>query len=325
MGFCEIPGDCSCPRNTKGSCTITCGGMIQCNNDGYPCFVECIGEQACISSTIIGPVKSALSVNCIGDTSCEGSMAVFGEVSSDVSITCNGFTSCKGTMVNFGTRTNSIACNGEPDSCDALIVNLQHNAHVTPGNSFKCTGLYCPATIPANFNNVNGPQGAMCRTEGNCGCDTGKGSTECDVTCDGGLKACSLGTITCNPNYDCVVNCLAENSCENSLIEGPMNGKLTVNCIGAKSCGGSTVFDGTLGTDMIIKCDGREACKGSVAYNFGSGIGELACIGVPDSCQGGASFQVPTGPNAAFSCVGSNCPSNVPSDFNNRAAFTPLF
>merc|ERR1712087_560303 len=95
--------------------------------------------------------------------------------------------------------------------------------------------------------------------------------------------------------------------------------------IGAKSCGGSTVFDGTLGTDMVIKCDGREACKGSVTYNYGSGIGELACIGTPDSCQGGATFKVGTGPNAAFSCIGSNCPSNVPGDFNNRAAFTPLF
>eukprot|EP01083_Nonionella_stella_P187935 691653_1 len=72
---------CACPVGHIGSCKLICEGtpdackdvQIECNNDGYPCIVDCIASNACSSNTIInGPKRNSLTVNCLGKKSCEG-------------------------------------------------------------------------------------------------------------------------------------------------------------------------------------------------------------------------------------------------------------
>ncbi len=72
---------CSCPQGHLGECNIICDGasdackdtIIDCNNNGYPCNIQCFGETSCSGGSIInGPVNGALNVICMGDKSCEG-------------------------------------------------------------------------------------------------------------------------------------------------------------------------------------------------------------------------------------------------------------
>merc|ERR1719464_2591546 len=55
--LCTDPGPCECPAGTPAPCHITCDGTdackdaaISCNNDGFPCSIDCIGMKACASS-----------------------------------------------------------------------------------------------------------------------------------------------------------------------------------------------------------------------------------------------------------------------------------
>eukprot|EP00485_Elphidium_margaritaceum_P013187 CAMPEP_0202685300 /NCGR_PEP_ID=MMETSP1385-20130828/1052_1 /ASSEMBLY_ACC=CAM_ASM_000861 /TAXON_ID=933848 /ORGANISM="Elphidium margaritaceum" /LENGTH=954 /DNA_ID=CAMNT_0049339615 /DNA_START=49 /DNA_END=2913 /DNA_ORIENTATION=+ len=165
---CDNAGDCGCPYGTAGQCTITCSvgtdackdGTIKCNNDGYPCIVNCLSGSACAGSAhITGPRGASLSVNCLGGQSCEGSVQIDGSVSTDVSVVCDGSQACKGSMaVAYGLGSNSLQCNGSPDACVGMSAGsfvLPSNAHTTIGVAFQCSGQ-CPPDAPASFSNIIG-------------------------------------------------------------------------------------------------------------------------------------------------------------------------
>ena len=152
-------GTCGCPAGTLGICTITCGGqdgckaaIIDCNNDGFPCIVDCIAEQACSGATgIIGPKDGSLRVNCLGEKSCEGSLVVDAEKGTDLIVLCDGLTSCKQATFNFGSGEGMVQCNGLPDSCIQAAFNLLPNAYQLDGAAFSCVGEQCPLDAPEPF------------------------------------------------------------------------------------------------------------------------------------------------------------------------------
>jgi len=331
---CMDPGPCECPAGTMAPCHITCDGndackdaAISCNNDGFPCSIDCIGMKACASSTFVGPVGSPLTASCLGEHSCEGNVNFNGQASTDVSITCNGMTSCKGTSrFNFGTGAASLGCHGDPDSCQGSRVVLPSNAIDTPGMAFMCQGLFCPANTPTPFSNLVGSAEVTCTGAGACSCPLGLQDT-CTINCMGaaGGDACKDGLIECNNDgFDCFVNCMDFEGCSgSSVIMGPVGGSLTVQCVGDKSCEGGLSINGEVGRDLSVVCQGPEACKGNAQLNFGSGAGAVWCNGASDTCLG-ASFNLPVDaeitPGASFSCQGDFCPPNAPAPFSNVAA-----
>eukprot|EP01084_Bolivina_argentea_P188461 324436_1 len=163
--ICVDSEPCACPIGHIGECLITCDGvsnpdvckdaLIECNNDGFPCIVNCISQNSCSgSASIFGPANSALTVNCMGTKSCEGALQINAELGTDTSVLCDGTTSCKGTQFNFGAGINKVECNGSPDACKSSIWNLLPNARVTAGTAFECKGNTCPSNVPEPFNNA---------------------------------------------------------------------------------------------------------------------------------------------------------------------------
>eukprot|EP01084_Bolivina_argentea_P015100 28246_1 len=147
---CNDVGPCACPPGANEACQITCighpdackDGIIACNSDGFDCVVNCMSEQACSGSTeIIGPRGASLTVNCMGPKACEGSTVINAVESTDVTVFCEGSAACKGSVeVHFGSGTGSIYCNGDPDSCEGIVLNVQD----IPGAAFSCNGAHCP-------------------------------------------------------------------------------------------------------------------------------------------------------------------------------------
>jgi len=161
---CDTAGDCACPPGLQGTCTINCigevdackDGIIECNNDGYDCIVNCMAYEACGgASSIMGPADSPLTVNCIGDKSCEGAFTVNGETGTDLTAVCQGPEACKGNAIfNFGYGAGSVVCPGSsPDTCLGAVFNLHPESPTGPGISFSCTGNACPPDAPASFRN----------------------------------------------------------------------------------------------------------------------------------------------------------------------------
>jgi len=150
--LCDGPGgNCACPAGTRGTCTINCDqdaaackdALIECNNPGYDCVVNCLDTQACAGSAkIMGPEGGKLDVNCVGGQACEGSTIIDGSTSTDVTVQCSGGTSCKGsTQVMFGTGHASMTCLGRPTSCQGMMeVSINKNQVA----SYNCVGVYCP-------------------------------------------------------------------------------------------------------------------------------------------------------------------------------------
>lgn len=326
FALCMEPGDCSCPSGTIGTCTLTCGGtagckdgLIECNNDGYPCVINCDAEQACTGSSSVDGGHSEVTLNCQGETACE-SLQVNAE--NDLNVVCTGMQSCKNAMLNYGEGVGRLSCTGAPDSCIGVAINLPYGFTNLPKVSFACFGPFCPQSAPSAFSNVyNGAQAVKCVNTGDCGCIPG--TTEvCVINCEDGGDACKDGIISCNNDgYECVVNCLSENACSGSArIMGPANAALTVNCEGGASCDGDTHF-GAIGgtiTDMSVFCNGLESCGGDLTFNYGTGRGRLQCNS-PDACMGRGSFNsiaVET-PGASFECHGPNCKAFAPEPFVN--------
>ena len=159
---CGESGDCGCPFGTKGECTITCDGaddackdgMIECNNDGFDCTVNCLAGSSCAGAAIInGPVGGRLTVNCLGSQSCEGSVVINNHEGTDTAILCEGGQSCKGSVVfNFGAGQSTVACNGHPDACQGgAEFALLPGSESMSGAAFQCTGPLCPSYAPAPF------------------------------------------------------------------------------------------------------------------------------------------------------------------------------
>jgi len=216
-------------------------------------------------------------------------------------------------------------CNGDPDSCQGVVINLPSNAYDTPGMAFQCNGLFCPSYAPPAFSNMVGAAEMFCSGPGGCSCPVGLRDT-CTLNCGGapGGDACKDGLVECNNDgFDCIVNCMDFESCSGATsIMGPAGGALTVQCLGDKSCEGSLSVNGEMGTDVIAVCEGPEACKGSAQFNFGSGRGAVWCNGGVDACLG-ATFNLPVNaemtPGLAFSCQGAFCPQSAPAPFSNIA------
>eukprot|EP01083_Nonionella_stella_P192439 711348_1 len=320
------PTPCACPIGHVGECHIQCEGqsldackdsLIECNNNGYPCYVTCMMQNSCSGSTsIMGPANGKLVVNCIGDKSCEGSVQFNAETGTDFTANCDGMTSCKGASFNLGKGVSTVACNGDPDACLSSFWNLLPGARTMTGAAFECVGQSCPINVPEPFSNVVGAPLGGCKDQGNCACEPGM-NEPCHLACDGTSDSCKDGLIECNSDgFDCIIDCISMNSCAGSTtIIGPSGASLTVNCIGAKSCEGSVTVEAIDTTQTEINCRGNEACKGSgVVINFGNGMNSVSCSGQPDACKD-AQFNVPAGA-LSFSCRGSNCPVE-PASFKN--------
>eukprot|EP01084_Bolivina_argentea_P203140 347001_1 len=338
--ICDLKGPCSCPVGHRGRCTIICEGkdpdackdtIIECNNDGYPCVVNCFGLNACAgSSSVMGPAGSSLEVNCLGEKSCEGATQFNGEAGTDMRVACDGMTSCKGVQFNFGSAVSLIECNGEPDSCIGAVFNLLPHARTTPGAAYSCQGSFCPEVgtfAPEPFSNVVPGPASGCNDVGSCGCVPGA-NEPCDITCDGYPDACKDGIISCNSDgFACVVNCMSEQACAGSAeIIGPKGASLTVHCKGMKACEGSTVINAMDSTDVTVVCQGGEACKGNMEVNFGYGKAAVYCHGDPDSCEGAVFNLLPdaaTIAGAGFSCTGARCPADAPPSFSNGGVPVP--
>lgn len=130
--------------------------MVRCNNDGFPCEVNCAGEKACTSTTIEGPVGGALVAMCAGEFSCEGNIKVNGASGTDMAVHCDGMTSCKGhAVLEYGIGRATLNCNGDPDSCQGVVINLPSNAYDIQGMAFQCNGLFCPSYAPPAFRFVD--------------------------------------------------------------------------------------------------------------------------------------------------------------------------
>ncbi len=113
---------------------------IECNNDGYDCYVTCMMENSCSGATNIrGPVNGALSVTCYGDKSCEGNTHFDASMGTHFTENCDGMTSCK------------VACNGDPDSCLSSFWNLLPGARSMQGAAIEFIGQFCPINTPEPF------------------------------------------------------------------------------------------------------------------------------------------------------------------------------
>eukprot|EP01084_Bolivina_argentea_P144732 253856_1 len=161
---CSDVGNCGCPYGTKGTCTITCDGttdackdgLIECNNPGYDCFLNCLSGSGCAGAAyILGPEQGNLQVSCLGENSCEGSVVFDASNGKDLIVVCDGPQACKGSVnFKFGNRRGAVACNGLPDSCSGgAEFTFLPNAQTTPGISFECSGQNCPAN-PTPFSNA---------------------------------------------------------------------------------------------------------------------------------------------------------------------------
>merc|ERR1719356_464244 len=178
---CTMPGPCECPAGTQAPCHITCDGVdgckdavVRCNNDFFPCVVDCFGDKACASTTIEGPAGAPLTTMCNGEFSCEGNMKVNGVSGTDMAVHCEGMTSCKGhTVLEYGVGRATLHCNGEPDSCQGVVINLPSNAFDLPGMAWQCNGLFCPSYAPAAFSNMAGSAEMYCSSPGSCSCPAG--------------------------------------------------------------------------------------------------------------------------------------------------------
>ena len=141
--------------NVRCSCEGVDGckdAVVRCNNDFFPCEVNCVGEKAWASTTIEGPAGAALTAMCTGEFSCEGNIKVNGAAGTDMSVHCDGMTSCKGhAVLEYGVGRASLNCNGDPDSCQGVVINLPSNAYDLQGMAFQCNGLFCPAYAPPAF------------------------------------------------------------------------------------------------------------------------------------------------------------------------------
>jgi len=214
-------------------------------------------------------------------------------------------------------------CNGDPDSCQGVVINLPSNAYDIQGMAFQCNGLFCPSYAPPAFSNMVGAAEMFCSGPGSCSCPQGLRDT-CTLNCAGapGGDACKDGLIECNNDgFDCIVNCMDFESCAGATsIMGPAGGALTVQCLGDKSCEGSFAVNGEMGTDLTAVCQGPEACKGSAQFNFGSARGAVWCNGGVDTCLG-ATFNLPANADQmrgfSFSCQGPYCPADAPAPFSN--------
>merc|ERR1740123_897253 len=103
----------------------------------------------------MGPANAALTVNCLGTQSCEGSVVMNNREGTDTTISCAGSQSCRGAVsYSVGSRAAVIECTGAPDSCQGgNRFILPHGLESAPGASFSCTGSNCPANAPAPFSN----------------------------------------------------------------------------------------------------------------------------------------------------------------------------
>eukprot|EP01083_Nonionella_stella_P225349 801251_1 len=324
------PQPCVGTLGHKGDVIILCNAPdacieqeISCNNDGFACIINCISENACGGSIINGPKHGSLTVNCIGEFSCEGGTTFNGNTGKDLYVNCDSTSACTESIFNMGFGRTIIGCNGDPESCEMAIFNLYPNALKTDGIAFSCMGNFCPINAPKSFSNAYGPVTQTCyKSAADCACppDT---NAKCIINCMGSPDACKDSTINCNNNGNaCIINCNGEQSCTgSSIINGPIDGSLTVYCNGDKACEGSSIFNGAQSTDVIIKCNGPGACKGSPTYNFGNGQGALECNGEPDTCRGVPIFNllpnIENTPGSSFHCVGLLCPINTPPAFNN--------
>lgn len=130
-------------------------GLIECNNDGFDCIVNCISQESCGGSAYIrGPIGGKLIVNCIGEKACEGSTIFNGEAGTDLTVVCQGVEACKGgAQFIFGSGKGLVFCNGSPDTCLDAVFTFPADAMTRPGVSFSCNGDFCPPDSPQPFSN----------------------------------------------------------------------------------------------------------------------------------------------------------------------------
>merc|ERR1712154_740073 len=240
---CDTAGDCACPPGLQGTCTINCigevdackDGIIECNNDGYDCIVNCMAYEACGgASSIMGPADSPLTVNCIGDKSCEGAFTVNGETGTDLTAVCQGPEACKGNAIfNFGYGAGSVVCPGSsPDTCLGAVFNLHPESPTGPGISFSCTGNACPPEAPVTTA-VQYPAGTQwcCQTsianfvpwQGRCWGHTDRASCNAEANdrcawdptnCFASAPSCMTRGERCVNNADCCSTVCATDTLE---------------------------------------------------------------------------------------------------------------
>lgn len=127
--------------------------------------------MGCVTSTIIGSVGAALTVNCMGEKACQSGTSFNCESGTDLTVYCDFPEACKGdTIFNFGSGRGSVSCSGDPDSCQGATFNFIHDALTTPGVTFACIGAFCPPDTPAAFSNI---PGESCTAAGDCSCGMG--------------------------------------------------------------------------------------------------------------------------------------------------------
>eukprot|EP01083_Nonionella_stella_P077686 212262_1 len=323
---CTDSGPCSCPFGTQGTCTINCDGgtdsckdgLIECNNNGHACVVNCLSDSACAGATsIIGPVGSALTVNCIGAKSCEGAVNFDGDKGTDLTVACEGDFACKGGVsFNFGMGIGSIACNGLPDACQggAEFV-LQPNAEITPGVAFSCTGTNCPGNAPVAFSNAHLPtipitavpdpsigtnphvggsglgQLPVPQTPG--GNVINNGNNPLPVVLPDEIVVCEgVGaTCGCSGQRSCTIRCENEH-CKEATLNCADGFDCNIVCMEVSCQIG--IVNGPVNGNLDVKCLGESACV-NTQFNAHEAVDVTYTCEGKDACKGATHLACGTG------------------------------
>jgi hypothetical protein len=83
----------------------------------------------------------------------------------------------------------------------------------------------------------------------------------CNIASAGSLRLADE-TIACPDGMDCKVWCIGKDSCKESLIQGPADHEVAIECHGEQACEKVVLGSGAVGS---MSCQGKESCKAASA------------------------------------------------------------
>eukprot|EP01084_Bolivina_argentea_P206424 352456_1 len=165
----------------------------------------------------------------------------------DCFVSCDDSESCKGAIINCPMNGNcNIHCLGS-NACENTLID----ATLSFGNlNVVCDDNHMVMDISTNHCKSMKIYGSIRPYTGSM-----------NVMCNGNLHSCINSEINCPyHSRNCIISCNGDSSCESSKIKSPINGDLTVNCNGKRSCIDS-IFNGVKASTFNINgCKADQSC-----------------------------------------------------------------
>jgi len=180
---------------------------------------------------------------------------------------------CSTAGCSGGVQTFDGSCDGQgtcgamaPMMCGAYACN-GNVCHTSCTSAAQCSGSgICIAGHCHACGTGTAPAGGSCPAI----CDSCNAGL-CLISCVGGASGKCDGGVTCPPGWDCKVDCVDAQSCQNDTIDCPNDGHACdVQCIpsgGNQSCQGATINCGD--GPCALTCGGDQGCSGTT-FNCGT-------------------------------------------------------